>query len=94
MTVNHQNTSQQPKKIAILKTDVFLDPDSQQDQIYHLYTHFFQESGFELHFYDVINNKFPDPHKYDMYLITGSKFSVYDPLDWIINLEAFINNNT
>lgn len=86
-------TNKTNKKIAILKTDVFVDPATKEDRIYNLIQHFFKNSGFELDFYDVIHHKFPDPKKYSTFLITGSKHSVNEPLSWIIELQDFINNN-
>lgn len=32
----------------------------------------------------------PDPRAYDGYLLTGSKYSVYDGLEWIVKLRAFL----
>lgn len=88
------NTKKTPiKKIAILKSDVFFDPNTKEDRIYNLFKEFFKTSGYELSFYDVIHNKFPSPTAYDLYLITGSRHSVYEPLDWIQNLENYIINN-
>lgn len=78
------------KKIAILKCDIFLDPETKQDRIFNLFNLFFKDSGYTLDFYNVIHNHFPNPYDYDIYLITGSRFSVYEPLDWIQNLQEFI----
>ncbi|MEZ4959027.1 MAG: hypothetical protein R2830_04355 [Saprospiraceae bacterium] len=45
----------------------------------------------ELVNYDVCNGHFPaSPHECDGYLVTGSKHSVYDEVDWILELKAFV----
>lgn len=81
------------KKVAIIKTDTFIDPVTKEDTVYNLFLNFFENSGYNLEFYDAIHNKLPNPNTYDLYLITGSRFSVYDPLPWIRNLEDYITNN-
>ena len=41
--------------------------------------------------YDVCHHHFPiSIDECDVYLMTGSKYSVYDPLDWIDRLKSFI----
>ncbi len=43
--------------------------------------------------FDVIDGIYPDPNKpFDAYLVTGSKFSVYDELPWIRQLERFVQS--
>ncbi len=37
----------------------------------------------------VIDHNFPDPDDYDAYVITGSKYSVYDSFGWISMLKEF-----
>lgn len=81
------------KKVAILKADLYDDSPQKKDKIESLYLQFFQQSNYKLAFFNVIHNQFPDPAEYDLYLITGSRHSVYEPMSWITNLEDFINNN-
>lgn len=81
------------KKVAIIKSDTFIDPITKKERIHELFTNFFSQSSYDLTFYEAVNNQLPDPYKYDLYLITGSKYSVYEPLPWIRNLEDFINNH-
>ncbi len=41
--------------------------------------------------YDVCKGHFPSsPFECDGYLVTGSKYSVYDQVDWILELKAFV----
>lgn len=41
--------------------------------------------------FDVYKGRFPDStDDCDAYMCTGSKFSVYDEVDWIIDLQAFV----
>ena len=47
--------------------------------------------GFEFTTYPVLDNEFPESvNSEDGWLITGSKFGVYEDHDWIAPLEAFI----
>lgn len=47
--------------------------------------------GMELIRFDVCTGRFPDSvAKCDAFLCTGSKFSVYDQVDWILDLQAFV----
>lgn len=47
--------------------------------------------GPEWAFFDVCNGQFPSAtDDCDAYLCTGSKFSVYDEVDWILELKAFV----
>ncbi|WP_031526226.1 glutamine amidotransferase-related protein [Dyadobacter crusticola] len=47
----------------------------------------------EFVFYDVCNGIFPDSvHECDLYISTGSKFSVYDQEDWILRLKVLVND--
>lgn len=82
-----------PPKVAILKVDQFHDTLSKVDRIQNLFDKFFENSDYNLSYYDILNHQFPNPTYYDLYLITGSRHSVYEPLDWIRNLEDYINNN-
>jgi GMP synthase-like glutamine amidotransferase len=44
-------------------------------------------------YYDVCNGQFPDSaNACDAYLCTGSRYSVYDDIDWIVRLKAFVRN--
>ena len=50
--------------------------------------------GFEFTTYPVFKNRFPKSvHDEQGWLITGSKFSVYENFDWIIRLESFIKES-
>jgi GMP synthase-like glutamine amidotransferase len=40
--------------------------------------------------YDVVAGGLPDPADHDSYLVTGSAAGVYEPLDWIEPLKAFL----
>lgn len=45
----------------------------------------------EFRFYDVCNGHFPESaRECDLYICTGSKFSVYDEEDWILRLKDFV----
>lgn len=88
-----QESSHTNKRVAILKADALPDPYNKTDRIDNLFLQFFKESGYELSFYNAIYNQFPSPSSYDLYIITGSRHSVYEPLDWVTNLEDYINNN-
>lgn len=47
--------------------------------------------GYDWAFFDVCNGQFPAPDDdCDAYLCTGSRFSVYDEVDWILELKAFV----
>lgn len=46
---------------------------------------------FEFEVYNVYEGVFPkSAMQYDAWLITGSKYSVYDDIDWIIRLKEFV----
>jgi GMP synthase-like glutamine amidotransferase len=46
----------------------------------------------EFVFYDVCNGIFPESaEECDLYICTGSKFSVYDQEEWIFRLKDFVN---
>ena len=49
-TINKSN----PKKVAILKADIYEVTPNNQDKIEALYYQFFQNSGYKLDFYNVI----------------------------------------
>ena len=45
----------------------------------------------EFAFFDACNGHFPaDDDDCDAYMCTGSKYSVYDDVDWILELKAFV----
>ena len=47
--------------------------------------------GVELAYFDVCNGHFPAPDDdCAAYLCTGSKYSVYDEIDWILALKSFV----
>ena len=47
--------------------------------------------GPEWAFFDICNGQFPSPaDDCDAYLCTGSRFSVYDEIDWIQELKSFV----
>lgn len=49
--------------------------------------------GFEIKDFHVCDNQFPNsPNDCDCWLITGSHYSVYDPIDWIIKLKRFVRD--
>lgn len=49
--------------------------------------------GPEWVFFDVCKGQFPSPDDdCDAYLCTGSRFSVYDEVDWILELKSFVKN--
>ena len=53
-----------------------------------------QGNGFEFINYDILNEKLPvSPSIADGWLITGSKYGVYEDHSWIKPLENFIKNS-
>lgn len=81
-------------KIGILKTD---DVRSQLVEEFGEYPYMFAnllsaiDSELEFVSYDVQRGEFPaDIDEVDAYLITGSKTSVYEPLQWITDTEVFL----
>lgn len=44
----------------------------------------------ELHSFYVCDHDFPNLENFDLFIITGSRFSVYDEIDWVEDLKAFI----
>ena len=81
-------------KIGILKTDVVREEwvprfGEYPDMFIRLLGDRAPDLQFEV--YDAMNGEYPsDLDEVDAYLITGSKFSVYDDLPWIHELLAFI----
>ncbi len=58
-----------------------------------MFVDFLSEEGQEWDVYDLESGAFPeDITAYDRFLITGSRHSVYDDLDWIRTLERLIQN--
>ncbi len=51
-----------------------------------------QDEGFTFAKYTVLENHFPKLDDCDGYIITGSKYGVYENLEWIPKLEKFIRN--
>ena len=48
---------------------------------------------FQFQFYDVINGQFPTSvEDCDAYICTGSRHSVYEEIDWILQLKQFIRD--
>lgn len=48
--------------------------------------------AFEWEVFEVCRNQFPEnAMQFDAYLVTGSRFSVYHDLDWIVRLKVFVN---
>ncbi|MCE6990890.1 glutamine amidotransferase-related protein [Dyadobacter sp. CY323] len=44
-------------------------------------------------FYDAVNGQFPaSVHECDVYICTGSRYSVYDQEEWIDRLKLFVND--
>lgn len=43
--------------------------------------------GVEFDAFYVIDNEFPNPEDYDAFVVTGSKYSVYDDIKWITELK-------
>lgn len=47
----------------------------------------------EFRFFDVCTGQFPDPSDdCEAYMCTGSKYSVYDEIDWILELKTFVRS--
>lgn len=83
-----------PLRIGILNSDA-VRPEL--EAIYGDYPFMFTEllksadPTIDITVYDVMNGEYPaDIHEVDAYLVTGSKFSVYDDEEWIRQLGAFI----
>ena len=86
--------------IGILLTDhVLEDLQVKHGDQNDFYDKIFSEAGpyIKLKIYDVTANEYPQEiEECDGYLITGSKLSVYDDVQWIRDLENFVcllNNN-
>lgn len=81
--------------LGVLKADeVDLDNQSRYGTYDHMYLRLFQLAGMmpdQVRIYDLANNKFPSS-KYDCraYVITGSRFGVYDNTPWMGRLFEFV----
>lgn len=54
-----------------------------------MFAQLFPELDFEI--FDVCNNEFPsESDDCEVYMATGSRYSVYDQIKWIVRLKAFI----
>ena len=54
-------------------------------------TLFSSAGALEYEIYTCLHGQFPEsPDVCDAWLITGSKYGAYDPIDWIMQLESFI----
>ena len=82
--------NQKPFKIGLLECDHVLDElryiaGDYQEMFSVFLPHF------EFQFYDVINGQFPASlDDCDAYICTGSRHSVYEEIDWILQLKQFI----
>lgn len=57
------------------------------------FVRYLADRGFEFENYPVLDGVFPTgPKEADGWLITGSRFGVYDGHDWIAQLEAFLRD--
>jgi len=81
-------------KIAILQCDSVLQKFQAEfgnypDMIISLLKHAHNELAFQV--FDVTQNHYPeDIHEWDLYVMTGSKASVYDKDEWIQTLVRFV----
>ena len=57
-----------------------------------MFENLLQDETFTFEQYTVLEGDFPELNACDGYVITGSKFGVYDCLGWIQRLEEFIRN--
>jgi GMP synthase-like glutamine amidotransferase len=55
---------------------------------YEMYANLFP--GITLEAYFIIDNEFPEVEKYDVFISTGSRYSVYDNIPWIEQLKEMI----
>ncbi|MGR6870929.1 glutamine amidotransferase-related protein [Pseudomonas sp. HK3] len=81
-------------KIGILATGITPDELIHQFGSYsNMFMDLFSKNGYEFEYevYDVRDDVFPQSEKEcDAWLITGSKFNVYQNLEWMQKLKAFI----
>lgn len=81
-----------PFKIGLLECDHVLD---ELRYIAGDYREMFPAflPDFQFQFYDVINGQFPaSVEDCDAYICTGSRHSVYEEIDWILQLKQFIRD--
>lgn len=79
-------------KVGILQAglcpDELLEEHGEYDK---MFAHFLDGFGFEFEGYRVVKGEFPSSiHAADGWLVTGSKYGVYDDHDWIAPLEEFL----
>ena len=81
-------------KIGILLTDHVLDElKVKHRDMDDFYKYIFNkvDPTIELEIFDVVEGIYPNHiDNCEGYLITGSRFSVYDQIDWIIKLKEFV----
>ena len=80
-------------KIGILQAGHLPEPiqESIGGDYYLLYTQMLAPFGIETECWDVVDGVFPESiDAAEGWLITGSKFGVYDDQDWIAPLEEFV----
>ncbi len=81
-------------KIGILLTDHVMDElKSEHGDMDDFYKYIFNkvDPTIELKIFDVVEGIYPtNIDNCDGYLITGSRFSVYEEIDWIIKLKEFV----
>lgn len=84
-------------KIGILKTgDIPDDIDTEFDTYSHMIADMLEAAGLEAsyEFFDILGGNFPDNVSIcDGWLVTGSKFGVYEDHDWIAPLQTFIRES-
>jgi len=81
-------------KIGILLTDHVMDElIEKHGDMDDFYKYIFKkvDPTIELEIFDVVEGIFPNNiNDCEGYLITGSRFSVYDQIDWILKLKEFV----
>lgn len=87
-------SSPRPITIGILETGRLPE---QLEGRYPTYPKMFEgllaESGAAFRTYAILDGEFPkDPRECDAWLITGSRFGVYDGYDWIETLKGFVKS--
>lgn len=79
--------------VAILNCDQLVDEVSGLEKNYpQMFISLFKQIGINIEpkIYNVLDLKLPDPTDHEVYIITGSKYSAYEDLDWILSLQDFI----
>jgi GMP synthase (glutamine-hydrolysing) len=79
-------------KIGILQTGHVADALQPENGNYpEIFAKFLGDQGFEFDNYAVVDDVFPSgPDAADGWLITGSRFGVYEGLPWIVKLEELV----